>query len=785
MSFLPDRSAVGRRHDPEIESLHDATSGNSFRFLLAGLLGALLLVSGCASPFGFFSGRSHEPVGVARTHALLLNGGASKALNYASHLEHLEGVLEVLETSGVPPADITIFSSDGEDPRPDLATRASSPNTGLTHPRFARQPIRYRNTSIPGYELEPATKAALETYFAETASRFPAGSTLFLYVTDHGTRGEKGPRSNRISLWNNQDLTVAELEEMLAGLPPGVRVVFLMSQCFSGGFAFVEMDRGAGAETCGYFSTTPDRLAYGCYPEHRADAGVGHSMRFLDGLRAGLPLAQAHSRVLQTDRTPDVPLRTSDLQYEVLLRAVAEARGQQEVEVVDELLGQAWQSPERYESSIRELDRVGSAFGVASPRQLSELRARLEILPEVRAPLDKHAEAWDEARADAGSALLRRFGADHPDLGARLNSKKKLSPAEARALQQEFLEVFPGWFAEDGSEERLETLVARSGIARNISSRMEVREAALLRLEFLLVRVAGEEYLRAAGSSEEKARFAALLACEDFALPIAAEKRRPLPPRKPYPSYDGDIALARQVLPAWMGIQFRPVDKPTRQKYDLPPGAVQVRHVYEGSPAEAAGLLVGDLILGPPGEPFLEPRQIREWTMFQSAGVARPLRVVREGIPMEIVLTPGAHPGAFPALPQPPAVGEPAPALSLVPYRGVLPEIRAGHGRHLLFFWATWCAPCKAALPKLLAWSERTGIPIVAITDESADRLDAFFAEADEGYPEIIARDPMRQATLAFGVSGTPTFVLLDDAGRVETFVTGYAAERPWPLPVR
>ena len=85
----------------------------------------------------------------------------------------------------------------------------------------------------------------------------------------------------------------------------------------------------------------------------------------------------------------------------------------------------------------------------------------------------------------------------------------------------------------------------------------------------------------------------------------------------------------------------------------------------------------------------------------------------------------------------------------------------------------------------MLAWSERTGIPVVAITDESAERLDAFFAEADEGYPEIIARDPMRQATLAFGVSGTPTFVLLDDAGRVETFVTGFAAERPWPLPVR
>ena len=732
---------------------------------------------------GFLSGRSHEPVGVARTHALLLNGGGSKSVNYASHLEHLEGVLEVLETSGVPPADITIFSSDGEDPDPDLATRAANPNTGLTHRRFQRQPIRYRNTTIPGYVLQPATKAALETYFAETASRFPPGSTLFLYVTDHGTRGEQGPRSNRISLWDNQHLTVAALEKMLSGLPSGVRVVLLMSQCFSGGFAFLEISRGEGAQTCGYFSTTADRLAYGCYPEHRGDAGVGHSMRFLEGLRAGLPFAQAHARTLETDRTPDVPLRTSDVQYRVLLRDVAQARGEDEVVVVDEFLAQAWQRPELYESSIRELDRVGAAFGVASPRSLAELQQRMQILPEVREPLDKRAEAWDNVRADAGAAVMARFGKAYPDLDARLASKQRLSRAQARALQSEFDAVFPSWFEEDGSADRLQTLVARSRVARAISSRMVVREAALLRMEFLLASIAGAEYLRAAGSEEEKARFAALLACEDFALPRPVEKRRRLAPPRLFPSYDGDIQLARDVLPAWMGIQFRPADKTARAEFDLPTGTVQVRHVYDGSPAASAGLLVGDLILGPPGEPFLEPRQIREWTMFQSAGVPRSLLVIREGEQREIVLTPGPHPGVFPALPQPPTIGEEAPSLSLVAYRGVLPDSWTGNGPHLLFFWATWCAPCRASMPALLAWSERTGIPIVAITDESVERLDAFFSETRQGYPAIIARDPLRQATLAFGVSGTPTFVLLDDAARVESFVTGYAAGRPWPLP--
>ena len=105
---------------------------------------------------------------------------------------------------------------------------------------------------------------------------------------------------------------------------------------------------------------------------------------------------------------------------------------------------------------------------LTDPVQKEAMGLLLKRMAEARETADA---AWDEARADAGSALLRRFGADHPDLGARLNSKKKLSPAEARALQQEFLEVFPGWFAEDGSEERLETFPSDSAAVSALNFR--------------------------------------------------------------------------------------------------------------------------------------------------------------------------------------------------------------------------------------------------------------------------------------------------------------------------
>ena len=76
---------------------------------------------------------------------------------------------------------------------------------------------------------------------------------------------------------------------MLATLDPGVRVVALMSQCYSGGFAELANARSTGelpdGSTCGYFSSTADRPAYGCYPENRGRDNVGHSLPLHRGAR--------------------------------------------------------------------------------------------------------------------------------------------------------------------------------------------------------------------------------------------------------------------------------------------------------------------------------------------------------------------------------------------------------------------------------------------------------------------------------------------------------------------
>ena len=58
-----------------------------------------------------------------RLFVLAINGGASPGQNFKSHLLHLQGVVDLLHTAGVPEERITVLSGDGGDPAPDLVDR--------------------------------------------------------------------------------------------------------------------------------------------------------------------------------------------------------------------------------------------------------------------------------------------------------------------------------------------------------------------------------------------------------------------------------------------------------------------------------------------------------------------------------------------------------------------------------------------------------------------------------------------------------------------------------------
>ena len=78
----------------------------------------------------------------------------------------------------------------------------------------------------------------------------------------------------------------------------------------------------------------------------------------------------------------------------------------------------------------------------------------------------------------------------------------------------------------------------------------------------------------------------------------------------------------------------------------------------------------------------------------------------------------------------------------------------------------------------MLAFERERHTQVIAVTDELREQLDTFFQKFDAPFPETVAMDEYRKAFLAYGVSGTPTFVLLDGTGKVRSYATGYSADK-------
>jgi hypothetical protein len=205
---------------------------------IAVLFTSAVFLAGAATAVRSAEGTESSPPPQIR--ALLLNGGGSAATNYLSHLHHLQDMAQALRDRGIAPDRIDVFSADGDDPKADLAVRGSAnPDFWLIDKTALGVVLDHNdttNTVWEGVKLHPANLGELRRWFTKMGRELRPGDTLFVFVTDHGSRNAEDPDNGFISLWS-ESLSVLEFRALLGHLRPGVRVVNVMSQCYSGAFA--------------------------------------------------------------------------------------------------------------------------------------------------------------------------------------------------------------------------------------------------------------------------------------------------------------------------------------------------------------------------------------------------------------------------------------------------------------------------------------------------------------------------------------------------------------------
>ncbi len=227
----------------------------------------------------------------------------------------------------------------------------------------------------------------------------------------------------------------------------------------------------------------------------------------------------------------------------------------------------------------------------------------------------------------------------------------------------------------------------------------------------------------------------------------------------------------------WLGISVGNMKEPI-------PGAPEdaramIQRSYVGGPARAAGLRRGDVIVRAGAHEAIKQYQdyIGEARKVQ-IGETIALGVLRDGERIDVELTMIEKPGNMKTWRKRHFPGTEAAGWDVEALRpadgGRLTSAEAGDKPQVLYFWATWCGPCRKTSPQFEAAFKEHGadVAMVAISTEERDVLDPAVAASTFTYP--VGRDDTGYAKWDYEVKSLPTIVLVED-GKVTAWDYGVA----------
>jgi thiol-disulfide isomerase/thioredoxin len=239
-------------------------------------------------------------------------------------------------------------------------------------------------------------------------------------------------------------------------------------------------------------------------------------------------------------------------------------------------------------------------------------------------------------------------------------------------------------------------------------------------------------------------------------------------------------ALVTLLAPVDASAQVAPGSRPwlgVAMDTDSQSPGVRLGHVVRGSPADKAGLREGDRVLRVGGTTVARGGDVVRVVSALSVGDAVELAFARAGKEQTARVTLAAFPSQDDMM-RMDLVGAFAPTWKDVAVAsGTFPaSIGAMRGRVVLLdFWATRCAPCRVAIPKLDALQARygaQGLTVLGVSTEDAQDVAVFTQRMAMRYG--VAVDRHAATTRSYGVASLPTLIVIDKRGVVRDVAVGF-----------
>lgn len=339
--------------------------------------------------------------------AVVLSGGGSPAGNHFSQYLQTKTLADHLRVA-VPGTDV--FFAAGN--RPGVPSPLADVHRVITEGNSSR------HVMLPGAidGNRPATK---REFLSRMSSTLPnttrAGEAFLLFVSDHGmpnlnANGQYDMTfsNNCIDMWSvaqngsslqqlawaERCLSRVDLQQLLLRSSRASTNVFVMSQCFSGGFHRMSVEASAtevraNPRICGFTAITEDTTASGCTPNVDGPGYKGYERYMtqqitgrdvVTGQRlrpARLSVRDAHEAASLEDITVDIPLSTSEYfleKWAEILARPSTTERRETLEFNQAFADRSAGSDARFERQRRYVEATEMVVGRALPGQVALFR---------------------------------------------------------------------------------------------------------------------------------------------------------------------------------------------------------------------------------------------------------------------------------------------------------------------------------------------------------------------------------------------------------------------------